>query len=190
MFAAHFDFTVPLFSVVDGVLTPRECRALRDQTDSAELLPATVNTAEGRAVRERLRNNKLALLDDDLDLKRVLFDRLRSALPVTISRRPLRGLTRGLRVYRYDAGDKFGIHRDQSYEGDVDGERTMLTLLVYLNDGFEGGETVLHEPEPHVVVPRPGLALWFQHMLLHEGRPVLRGTKDVLRSDVVYGVEP
>ncbi|MDP2345533.1 MAG: 2OG-Fe(II) oxygenase [Deltaproteobacteria bacterium] len=96
-------------------------------------------------------------------------------------------LRSSLRVYRYDAGDKFGIHRDQSYEGDTAGERSMLTLLVYLNDGFDGGETVLHEPESLIITPKAGQALWFQHMLLHEGRPVLRGVKDVLRSDVVYG---
>jgi predicted 2-oxoglutarate/Fe(II)-dependent dioxygenase YbiX len=184
MFAGHFDFAVPLFGVVDDVLDEDECAALRARVDGADLVKATVNTAAGRAVREQLRNNKLALLGDDARLSTV-WQRLRPHLPPSIAGRQLRGLTRGVRVYRYDVGDKFGLHRDQAYD-DVDGARTALTLLVYLNDGFGGGETALHEPELHVVTPRRGRALWFQHMLLHEGRPVVSGVKDVLRSDVVY----
>jgi hypothetical protein len=37
-----------------------------------------------------------------------------------------------------------------------------------------------------VIAPRAGAALWFQHMLLHAGAPVVAGTKYVLRTDVVY----
>ena len=60
----------------------------------------------------------------------------------------------------------------------------MLTLIVYLNDDFEGGET---DFDLGVCVdPRPGTALLFQHFLLHEGCKVTAGMKYVLRSDVMY----
>ncbi len=35
-------------------------------------------------------------------------------------------------------------------------------------------------------MPAPGTALFFQHMVLHAGRRVTRGTKMVLRSDILY----
>ena len=33
---------------------------------------------------------------------------------------------------------------------------------------------------------RTGDALWFQHMVLHAGKPVTRGVKHVLRTDVLF----
>jgi hypothetical protein len=83
--------------------------------------------------------------------------------------------------------------------------------LIYLSgsEEVEGGDTAFYpcgvapvengKPrkaklkvgEEDVVVPlKKGLALLHRHgreCLLHEGRPVLKGTKWVLRSDVVVG---
>jgi hypothetical protein len=36
------------------------------------------------------------------------------------------------------------------------------------------------------VKPKPGMTLVFQHELWHEGAPVTRGRKYVLRTDVLY----
>jgi prolyl 4-hydroxylase len=64
-------------------------------------------------------------------------------------------------------------------------ERSLLTLMVYLNEGFEGGATAFHDFGV-AVRPRTGMALLFQHRLLHEGCEVSAGVKYVLRSDVMY----
>jgi prolyl 4-hydroxylase len=64
-------------------------------------------------------------------------------------------------------------------------------VLVYFNDDFEGGETQFLEQLDEIVVPEPGLVAIFQHKIRHEGRPVRRGTKYAMRTDVVYeGDEP
>jgi prolyl 4-hydroxylase len=60
---------------------------------------------------------------------------------------------------------------------------SLLTLMVYLNDDFAGGETSFAEV---AIVPHRGMALLFRHALFHEGRPVTRGVKYVLRSDVMF----
>ena len=45
-----------------------------------------------------------------------------------------------LRFYRYDIGQQFDWHYDGYFERD-NGERSYLTLMVYLNDGlFPVGE--------------------------------------------------
>ncbi len=102
-----------------------------------------------------------------------------------------------LRFYRYDPGQRFAPHRDGSYFR-KNGDCSQLTFMIYLNDGFEGGDTrfflhhnysVLFDPDvvPDVsVVPTTGMALCFRHELRHEGACVLRGRKYVLRSDVMY----
>jgi len=56
--------------------------------------------------------------------------------------------------------------------------------MVYLNGGARGGETRFENVS---ITPEPGLALLFDHYLLHEGAEVIEGTKYVLRTDVMYG---
>jgi hypothetical protein len=55
--------------------------------------------------------------------------------------------------------------------------------MIYLNDGFVGGETTL---EGDTIVPQKGLALFFIHQLRHKGQPIVDGRKYVLRTDVMY----
>ena len=55
--------------------------------------------------------------------------------------------------------------------------------MVYLNDGFSGGETAF---EDVVIEPVKGMALFFIHQILHKGQPVTKGRKYVLRTDVMY----
>ena len=62
-----------------------------------------------------------------------------------------------------------------------------LTFKIYLNDGFDGGETLF---EDVTVEPATGMALVFRHPLLHEGGEIFAGRKSVLRTDVMYAAEP
>lgn len=58
--------------------------------------------------------------------------------------------------------------------------------MVYLNEGYEGGATRF---EAAKVMGKAGMALLFQHGLIHEGAEVTQGVKYVLRSDVMYCVQ-
>jgi hypothetical protein len=64
--------------------------------------------------------------------------------------------------------------------------------MIYLNEGFEGGETRFYLPRYNgdtskvSVVPETGMALCFVHELAHEGAAVIQGRKYVLRSDMMY----
>jgi prolyl 4-hydroxylase len=59
--------------------------------------------------------------------------------------------------------------------------------MVYLNGDFAGGTTDFETDEGDFsITPKPGLALFFEHPLLHRGAPVTHGTKYVLRTDVMY----
>lgn len=185
MFAGHFDFSQPLMWTEDEVLSDEACAALlaTHAHDQVAWLPATVNAAEGRVVNATIRNNDLALIDDP-ELADELLTRLRPCLPEQLMGMTLSRLKPRMRCYRYHPGQRFAPHGDQSYPGGP-GERSLLTLIIYLNHDFEGGETAFLDLE-QVVEPRRGRALLFQHMVLHEGREVRAGTKYVLRTDVFY----
>ena len=62
---------------------------------------------------------------------------------------------------------------------------SLLTLVFYLDDGCEGGETEFPKLR-RTIAPRAGRALLFQHRVLHEATAVRRGEKHVLRTDVLY----
>jgi prolyl 4-hydroxylase len=188
MYAGHFDFTVPLLGEVDGLYTREECAAIAAR--GTEWLPGTVNRASGREVDTRVRDNLIAIVRDP-QLAAELWGRIAPHVPRAMTsawdgpRRAVEavGLFEPLRIYRYEVGHRFGLHTDQSYlHGDA---RSLLTLLVYLDDDFEGGETEFPE-QGRTVVPRAGAALWFQHALLHAGKAVVRGVKHLLRTDVLY----
>ncbi|MFT3765239.1 MAG: 2OG-Fe(II) oxygenase [Minicystis sp.] len=192
LYAGHFDFSQKLLWTVPGLLSPDECRAILDGLAGETWLPATVNAEEGRVVDAKIRDNTVAVLRDP-GLADDLFRRARPHVPermivehggAGLVALELAGVHVPVRVYRYSPGQHFGLHQDQSYfRGD--GARSLLTFMVYLNEDFEGGETEFPEQE-RTIVPRTGEALFFQHMLLHAGARVLRGTKLVLRSDVLY----
>jgi prolyl 4-hydroxylase len=87
-----------------------------------------------------------------------------------------------LMILRYAPGQEYRLHSD-AIAGAAN-QRTM-TVLLYLNQGFAGGET--HFPELDItIVPRGGEALLFDNLLVdgrpdprarHAGKPVRAGTK-------------
>jgi prolyl 4-hydroxylase len=195
MYVGHFDFEHPLLWTVPEVFTPAECATMLDAAAGHEWLPATVNRAEGRAVDATLRDSSTAVLRDPA-LADDLYRRIRPHVPARMTAEiggrgrvgmSVCGVFVPPRIYRYEPGQHFGLHQDQAYAGEG-GARSLLTLMVYLNEGFEGGETEFPE-QGRTVVPRTGAALLFQHMVLHAGKRVVTGTKYVLRSDVLYRPE-
>jgi prolyl 4-hydroxylase len=87
-----------------------------------------------------------------------------------------------LTVLRYAPGQQYRAHFD-TLPGT--GNQRVKTMLVYLNEGFEGGETTF--PQYGLVIrPRAGDAVLFDNTLpdgsvdrrsLHTGEPVRRGVK-------------
>lgn len=169
-------FTLP------GLLSARECAELIAWAEGQGFDEAPVSTAGGPKMMRDVRNNTRVMCDDPARTA-WLWGKLAPRLPRVRGVEPQAvGLNERLRVYRYDPGQRFSPHFD-GYFARPNGERSHLTFLVFLNDGFEGGETVF----PHGrVVPEAGTALCFVHQLLHEGAEVLAGRKYVLRSDVMY----
>lgn len=105
------------------------------------------------------------------------------------------GLNSNIRVYRYRQGTFFGPHYDDDVTNPVSKHKSEYTLLLYLSgtqDGLEGGATSFYLPlskDKVAVEPERGMALFHKHgpdCLLHEGEPVKRGEKWILRTDVMF----
>jgi prolyl 4-hydroxylase len=177
------DHTAPLALTVSAVLSPGECAGLVDRIESLEPAAAPVSTARGAVMMPDVRNNKRVIFDD-APLARMIFERLAGAIPATLCGMRAIGANERFRCYRYEPGQRFAPHFDGSFARS-ETERSLLTLMVYLNEGFAGGDTAFHDFGV-AARPRTGMALLFQHQLLHEGCVIESGVKYALRSDVMY----
>jgi prolyl 4-hydroxylase len=182
MYAGHLDLTQPLVWTVDDALTDADCDAYAQRMrGDAEVAP--VITEHGVGVDLAVRNNTRVMWDDATEAA-ALLARVATAVPATLSGLQLAGANPRLRLYRYGPGERHGAHWDTVVEL-PDSVRSMITLVFYLNDGFAGGETDFPELGRRIV-PKRGMALLFQHRVLHEASEVTRGEKLVLRTDVLY----
>jgi hypothetical protein len=171
--------------LIHEYLTSEECRELIGRSEATGYGDAPITTAHGFVMRPDIRNNE-RVMSDDPGLASLLFERARPHLPAEWYGWTLAGINERFRFYRYDVGQKFDWHTDGYYER-PNGERSQLTFMVYLNEGFVGGSTLFEVLSRTIdVVPRTGMALVFKHKLLHTGAEVRAGRKYVLRTDVMY----
>lgn len=166
-----------------GVLTNDECRQHIAACEAEGFTPAPLNVGGLREQIVETERNNARVMRDDLELARDLWQRIKPDIPGFLDGRQAIGLNERLRFYRYEPGQQFRFHQDGSFER-ANGEKSLLTFMIYLNDGFEGGETRFPGAS---VTPKTGMALVFRHPLLHEGATVQSGIKYVLRSDVMFG---
>jgi prolyl 4-hydroxylase len=178
------DGSAPLVFTMADVFSPAECEATIVRTEQLGFEAAPITTGEGFVMRPDIRNNGRVMFDDAA-LSVSLFERIRDAVPKRLCARTPVGLNERFRCYRYEPGQRFAPHYDGAFQRNRR-ERSELTLMIYLNDGFTGGRTAFHDFDVDVA-PRRGMALVFQHQVLHEGCAVESGIKYVLRSDVMYG---
>ena len=184
MIGSQIDFTKPLIKTIPGVLTDKDCRQWIERIRSAGPELATIETHRGAIIDVSVRNNRRVMFDD-ADAALDLFDRIKDEAPSEIQGMKLCGVNERLRCYEYQPGQRFNMHQDGPYQRD-EREWSRYTFMVYLNEDFQGGETVfLVEPETKIT-PKTGMALLFQHPIIHEGAEVTSGTKYVIRTDLMY----
>jgi prolyl 4-hydroxylase len=174
-------FTIPEF------LTPAECDQLIAHSESVGFDDAPITTARGFVMRKDIRNN-FRVMCDDAPLAAKWYERLMPFMPPKRSVWNVCGLNERFRYYRYEVGQYFAPHFDGCFRRS-DVEESLFTFMIYLNDDFEGGETKFYLDNGQLrtsVKPVRGMALVFWHSQLHEGAPVEKGRKYVVRSDVMY----
>ena len=185
----------PLAFVVDNVCTLEECNALiqlSENDPNSAYEDALVNVGGKQALNQGVRNN-LRYIRDDFVISSEIFNRISHLLPQTWNEEsfPLSCLNERLRFLKYKPGQRFKVHHDVHYRRNDHSETSFVTLQLYLNEGFKGGETTFvekgYEDDVRIpVVPKTGRVLIFEHRLCHEGSELTEGVKYVIRTDVMY----
>jgi 2OG-Fe(II) oxygenase superfamily len=177
----RWDITAGAF-VIEHVLSVKECTALIERAGRVGFELAPITTANGFEIAIDIRNNDRVIFDDRA-LADEIWSRVRTVIPANLGGRQAVGLNEHFRLYRYTRGQRFAWHSDGSFRRD-NGETSLLTFMIYLNQGYAGGETRFKDAD---VIGHTGMALVFKHELVHEGSEVSNGEKYALRSDVMYG---
>jgi len=176
-----------------NVLTRAECEALINISEEYEYKPAMVNISEGVAVLAPGYRDGHRVMIDDSEFVSILLQRITAHLPQTFGAAgwELLEINERLRFLKYGPNDSFKPHTDGTYVRKFNECETLITLQIYLNQGFEGGETTFLEHTSRggkrvPVTPETGMILVFQHDILHEGSVVKSGNKYTIRTDVLY----
>ncbi|ELR21876.1 oxidoreductase domain containing protein, partial [Acanthamoeba castellanii str. Neff] len=77
----------------------------------------------------------------------------------------------------YTPGQHCEPHVDAAYKPSSS-ERSLFTFMLYLNEGFGG------------VTPLTGMALVFEHNIVHEGERLASDVKYIMRTEVMYRRQP
>jgi hypothetical protein len=189
----------PVAYLLSSVLSQSECEALIRQTEALGYSPALVHHGDQAVLAKGYRDSQRLMIDNK-DFVSILYERIGHLLPQTLpdsispSAYELKEINERLRFLRYDPGDQFKAHRDGHYSRPDGSATSRITLQIYLNEGFHGGETTFlrsYESSDQdinrvPVVPQTGMVLVFQHNLIHEGSLLKAGRKYTIRTDVLY----
>mmetsp|Transcript_570 Transcript_570/g.968 ORF Transcript_570/g.968 Transcript_570/m.968 type:complete len:306 (-) Transcript_570:99-1016(-) len=209
----------PRAVVIHNVLNENECKNIMLFMDSDQVSLESVSS------NTSIRNNERAVVMSER-IAKTLFDRLAPILTQLGQHElechssnctdfindglgmkgtwELSSLNPRFRLCKYQPNGHFGPHYDGDYIIDPISHRSLKTLMIYLNDSFDGGRTCfcndhdMHYDEIRQIYcspdsmlyaklkARPGDCLIFDHRILHQGEQVIGGCKYIMRSDVMY----
>jgi hypothetical protein len=186
---------------IDNVYTKEECEEWIKEINKNHPVRALLNIGGGEQVEDLSERNHLRWMEDNPERAAKLWARIKDKV-VPAYEEALKGevvpealyLNERLRALKYEKDHFFKPHVDGSYSNpEKYGEdvASLLTVLVYLNEGFTGGNTVFldefDDTFRHEYVPKQGSVLVFeQEEIMHEGAVLEEGTKYVVRTDVMF----
>ena len=179
----------PLVFTLDGLFTDEECNDILSLVSPDDFKVATITMGNNEFLLDMDYRSNTRVIRDDTKLANDLYLKLVDHLPPQFKGWYLDGLNTRFRFYRYTVDQKFEKHFDGRYRESIDRE-SRLTFLLYLTDSCIGGSTSFFDTDTSnlrfEVKPKKGQVLVFDHHQLHSGEPVISGTKDVIRTDVMY----
>jgi predicted 2-oxoglutarate/Fe(II)-dependent dioxygenase YbiX len=191
--------------LVENVFSPEECKEIilsseNDNKFQASSLVQDPNKDVGVMMKNPNRNNdRISVFDNNFTEK--LYNRISKLVPETFlldgKSWSKHSCNNRLSILRYNPGEQYSPHVDVEHESEDGKFRSFVTAQIYLNEGFEGGETrfiqevgykFISERQHLDVIPKIGSVLLFEHELLHTGRPLISGQKYTIRTDIMYSI--
>jgi PKHD-type hydroxylase len=169
--------TTENWAYMDNLFTPEECAQLI-AIGNTKLQKATIGRKN--EPNKNIRESQIAwLYGSDIDIE-FAFRRVTDAV-LNLNNQffnfDLFGMAEGFQFTRYDAPTgHYGMHIDKIFNGAV--RKLSLTIQLSSPEDYEGGELALHFEEKAEIMPKElGKMVVFPSYVLHEVRPVTKGTR-------------
>ena len=178
--------------ILDNVFTVAECQEWIRISEEKGYEKELVGRKE--ILSEDTRKSDRCIIDS-YELAESIFQRVTIFLPESWNGFKKAGFNERLRFLRYTEGGYFAPHLDGQYCRPDGSEKSFITIQLYLNEDFTGGETTIFPGNTWELrqdtlripcVPKIGRILIFQHDVCHEVSVVHSGVKYSLRTDVMY----
>lgn len=177
----------PEVALLDNILTHEECDQLIEMS-RVKLKQSTIvdpNTGKAEVIADRTSYGTYFAINENAFIAKL------DARIAAVMHWPVEN-GEGLQILNYKVGGEYKPHFDYFPPDDpgsavhiAKGGQRVSTLILYLNDGMEGGETTF----PHLglaITPKKGSAIYFEYCdnngkvepnTLHAGAPVTTGEK-------------
>lgn len=192
--------------VLHNLFTQNECVQLIEQGEKYGFLDLN------NQYSQQYRNNQ-RIININENLKSIMFERISkyidSMIKIDCGKHPtiattfytggiwqIDDLNNTFRLCKYNPTNFFKRHCDEGYHPNPIDHRSLKTCMLYLNENFEGGETVFYldnlkemfdlDRTTVSIKPKMGMCLIFNQNIFHEGLTVASGLKYFIRTDILY----
>ena len=177
------------------ILEPNELKYINDHIDTLEFSDCKVFGSKGKnLVKSDIRSSSGLTLNDSTKATILLHQRINVGLetyhkkvksvhknfsyypvPCGIGTKCWR---EGIQVLEYEPGQRYRYHHDAATDKNLAEYERKISVILYLNEGFEGGGTeFIHT----ALKPKPGYAIMFPSNWCypHAGQEVISGKKRI-----------
>ena len=164
---------------IDNILSKEQCQTYIDMFDD----PSKVEL-----INDKHRKYHRVQFQDEQHANE-LYEKVKSYIPKK-TKKICVGMNKYIRLSKYEPGQFFGIHKDGiNFDKDNKQNMSYATLNIFLNEDFEGGETIFYTNDKNTVtlkcIPKTGRGSFFYSQQFHEGTKLLSGYKYLLRTDLM-----
>lgn len=162
------------------ILSADECSEIIKQAETNGWGPSNINKLY--AGNNRLNSKISANLGE-------LFERIADYVPKKMNDLNISGISQqfgesSLLCYKYNVNDYFALHTDGVIVRE-DGAESVFSMVIYLNDDFEGGQTVF--PEKSIEIqPETGKIIIFNSDEPHLSEMIKTGCKYIIETAIMY----
>lgn len=192
---------------ISEVFSKKECEKLIDISESMNyekplLFPKNLekslknvqrvtdkNIKKGKNNYENTIRDCLRIIIDSLPFAKVLEKKLKYFIPININNYQFEYVNPRFRFLKYEDSGHFIRHKDENYVS-KNNEISLITILIYLNDNYEGANTKFFSNSCDEIglslKPENGMVCIMEQNIEHEVPKIEKSIKYVIRTELMY----
>ena len=174
---------------IHNVFSEKECTDLINVIEKLGFNKASLFTdVDGKEHYHTDVRNSMRKIIDNHDFAQLLEKRIYKYIPKTYNDLEYHSINYCFRFLKYEKGGFFARHKDNNYKNKD--SISLITILIYLNDDYEGGYTTffanVDDKEGFSLKPKTGMISLMDQEIGHYVPELTDGIKYVIRTEIMY----